>query len=1082
MVSVNQLRSEYRLEYQSTGADKVATDAARVASATNSVATAAESVSASTEKQERKVLSLTKAMDAYNARNDAMVRAQQQIERGQRLLNASFEQGLAHTQSYQRGVEILAQQQQRYQQMVQKSAANRNGRLDGYQAQNLFYQGSDVAVSLAGGVNPLMVAMQQGPQIAQPFVGPESASIKGAFTQAGEEAARLAARIGIVGGALGGLTAAVGVGAAAWASYRSEQSGLALQLEGIGRASGVTLGRLNAVAAASAGTGRVSVSEARGFGATYAGTGRIGPDILGGLISTTRDYAKLSGQDAPEAARELAAAFADPSRGADDLNKRLGFLNSTTREMIQRLDAQGDRLGAQRVMLDAYKTSLTGAAEATAGWGRITEDVANGISDWWTRFGQNLDKGFGGGALEQRLAAEVKRIRELEKLGPSGGLDAVDSIYSMGGSRDDQLSRARRNAGGLQAEMERRDKAAEQARQRLNSLEIGNLVSSLNPTEAALKRIEDSATLLQTRLRDGGQGFDHDGRAQRTMVGLREAAKLLREDLAAGGTALANSLRDAKFNLSTVGFTSQGRSAADINRRADDELRALRLDPNDPLMGDYQRNSVEERRRLELETLRQRAYLETGAGSGRYSHGIGQAPEQYRNLYYEAGTRYGVNPDLLVSQGYRESRFRANAVSSAGAQGIAQFMPETARGYGLANPFDPASAIDAQARLMRDLINQYNGDEVSALVGYNASTRVRNRFQASGRDVSVLPKETRDYIKAIMTSPPSALDQVRDQDARSRRLQLSREELRLTSEAGGGNAESLNARLEAARALSDAQSRGVETSKAYERKLSQEATERQRLVTAGRVLQFSRDTGFDREQLGRSDIDARAYARARSYIGDTDSDAAKLVINQSRLNDELRMTKDLSREALGGLVSDLRRGVDAGDALSNMMSRISDRLADLAIDQALSAAFKGSGATNGVGFFATIGKFLSGSFADGGVMTSGGPLPLNRYAGGGIARSPQLALFGEGRGPEAYVPLPDGRSIPVTMRGGGGAVASPVTVNLIGAPAGAQVNEIQDGRGGRRIDVTFDAQVAKSIAAPGSASGRALRHRPIAQR
>lgn len=57
-------------------------------------------------------------------------------------------------------------------------------------------------------------------------------------------------------------------------------------------------------------------------------------------------------------------------------------------------------------------------------------------------------------------------------------------------------------------------------------------------------------------------------------------------------------------------------------------------------------------------------------------------------------------------------------------------------------------------------------------------------------------------------------------------------------------------------------------------------------------------------------------------------------------------------------------------------------------------------------------------FAMGGIMTGRGPLGLMRYAAGGIATSPQLAMFGEGSRPEAYVPLPDGRTIPVTMRGG----------------------------------------------------------------
>jgi hypothetical protein len=63
----------------------------------------------------------------------------------------------------------------------------------------------------------------------------------------------------------------------------------------------------------------------------------------------------------------------------------------------------------------------------------------------------------------------------------------------------------------------------------------------------------------------------------------------------------------------------------------------------------------------------------------------------------------------------------------------------------------------------------------------------------------------------------------------------------------------------------------------------------------------------------------------------------------------------------------------------------------------------------------------------GGIMTSDGSMPLNRYSMGGIANRPQLALFGEGRTPEAFVPLPDGRRIPVAMQGGG---AAPVIINM----------------------------------------------------
>lgn len=69
-------------------------------------------------------------------------------------------------------------------------------------------------------------------------------------------------------------------------------------------------------------------------------------------------------------------------------------------------------------------------------------------------------------------------------------------------------------------------------------------------------------------------------------------------------------------------------------------------------------------------------------------------------------------------------------------------------------------------------------------------------------------------------------------------------------------------------------------------------------------------------------------------------------------------------------------------------------------------------------------------FKDGGIMSQYGALKLNAYSKGGIANSPQVALYAEGRTPEAYVPLPDGRSIPVTMsRSSTG--SSPVSINIV---------------------------------------------------
>jgi len=118
-------------------------------------------------------------------------------------------------------------------------------------------------------------------------------------------------------------------------------------------------------------------------------------------------------------------------------------------------------------------------------------------------------------------------------------------------------------------------------------------------------------------------------------------------------------------------------------------------------------------------------------------------------------------------------------------------------------------------------------------------------------------------------------------------------------------------------------------------------------------------------------------------------------------------------------------------------------------------------------------------FADGGVMTSAGPMGLRTYASGGIANSPQLALFGEGSRPEAYVPLPDGRSIPVTMSGGAGMGSMSggdvfnisVSVADSGAGAGTGTSSQGDDPGGRDLGKAIANAVRMELLAQKRAGG-----------
>ena len=103
------------------------------------------------------------------------------------------------------------------------------------------------------------------------------------------------------------------------------------------------------------------------------------------------------------------------------------------------------------------------------------------------------------------------------------------------------------------------------------------------------------------------------------------------------------------------------------------------------------------------------------------SHGAvpGFVPARFAPMLRASAMRWNVSAKLLAAQLYAESGFNPFAVSKAGAQGIAQFMPATARGMGLDDPFDAEQAIDAQAHLMRDLLRQF-GSVPLALAAYNA--------------------------------------------------------------------------------------------------------------------------------------------------------------------------------------------------------------------------------------------------------------------------------------------------------------------------------------------------------------------------
>ncbi|PZA18976.1 lytic transglycosylase [Modestobacter versicolor] len=108
------------------------------------------------------------------------------------------------------------------------------------------------------------------------------------------------------------------------------------------------------------------------------------------------------------------------------------------------------------------------------------------------------------------------------------------------------------------------------------------------------------------------------------------------------------------------------------------------------------------------------------------SAGSSLAGVPYADLFSQAGAKHGISPALLAAVAKTESGFNSAAVSSAGATGLMQFMPGTAKGLGV-DPTDPASSIDGAARYLSSLTRQFGSTEL-ALAAYNAGPGTVQRY------------------------------------------------------------------------------------------------------------------------------------------------------------------------------------------------------------------------------------------------------------------------------------------------------------------------------------------------------------------
>jgi phage-related minor tail protein len=458
-------------------------------------AAALDRMAVSEERVDKVTRTSTQSLERMLARLDPNIRAEQQLQRAREAVARYSEEGIGtETQRAQ----IIDLATARYNQQVgainkSKTAtdsATKSIGLQRYELINLSRQIQDVGVSLASGQSPFTVLVQQGSQVADVFASSEG-TVGGFFKQTLSWLGKIftPARL-----AAGGI-AAIGIAAVTAASqWGAAQRQIAQALNGTGRASGLTVGGVNQIASAGSSTFGLSVSEARELATALAATGKVGKDNIGQIVGLGHDVATALGVDATKATQMLAKAFADPVKGAEELNERLGFLDAATQRQIKSLSDQNRLYEAQQVLITAAKSSLSDFTQNVSTSTKFWTALGNAMSNAWDKFSAGASRATGIGfteGLDEQIARVRANIEQLQNR--PRGLGVARNI-------DQRLAAERVELEKLTAQWQKYQQSVEDAQQRRDSFAARNAVTSALPEIDELQGLVNMQDLLSRKM------------------------------------------------------------------------------------------------------------------------------------------------------------------------------------------------------------------------------------------------------------------------------------------------------------------------------------------------------------------------------------------------------------------------------------------------------------------------------------------------------------------------------------------------------------------------------------------------------
>lgn len=462
---------------------------------------------------------------------------------------------------------------------------------------NLARQVPDVAVTLAGGMNPLMVALQQGPQIADAW---STSNIN------------LSKSMLLVGGAAGALAIAAGAATAAYLEGERSATAYERAVSGIGRVQGLTADQLRELTSAAAEQGEISKRSAQEQAAAYLATGKIGGEMIGNLISISKDYASFVGTDMKGAEQQLIAAMLEPSKAAEAFTDSTGLLTREQRKNIDTLMEQGNLLGAQKIIFDELQGAVSGHAsqvgEMTSLWDDLGRKISNATHELGEFFYQTQDERIK--YLEMMVGASktpMARQRFQSELWVEQQQKGIAAMLAAG-----KADEAAKNQQDLRDDQirERREREAEAAGRK---------------AEAAVRRRQAEADRAQRERQQRAREALQRSRREEDVTSGRdlEIARILNQ------TGLVRELeRENAIRQRTRQLIDDGADATKAATQAEDEQRQI----------DDARAQAAEK---QVATIRRSVDLEVARISGRTEE-VTQAEraaeiEERRKAYIEAG-------------------------------------------------------------------------------------------------------------------------------------------------------------------------------------------------------------------------------------------------------------------------------------------------------------------------------------------------------------------------------------------------------------------------------------------------------------